>query len=70
MQRYCFLNKQHYAILDCFISLSAHKMNFVKSIRNIGIVAHVDAGKTSITENFLFLGGTIRQKTEDRRQKT
>ncbi|MBT5424576.1 MAG: hypothetical protein HOK84_00195, partial [Bacteroidetes bacterium] len=34
----------------------------MKSIRNIGILAHVDAGKTSITENFLFLGGTIRQK--------
>ncbi len=33
-----------------------------KSVKNIGIVAHVDAGKTTITENFLFLGGTIRQK--------
>jgi len=33
-----------------------------KNIRNIALFAHVDAGKTSLTENFLFLSGTIRQK--------
>jgi len=31
-----------------------------KSIRNIGIFAHVDAGKTSITENMLFLSGKTK----------
>ncbi len=29
---------------------------------NIGIVAHVDAGKTSLTENLLYVSGKIRQK--------
>jgi len=32
----------------------------IQSIRNIGIFAHVDAGKTSITENMLFLSGKTK----------
>lgn len=31
------------------------------NIINIGIVAHVDAGKTTLTENLLYLGGAIKE---------
>jgi translation elongation factor EF-G len=32
-----------------------------QNIRNIGILAHVDAGKTTITENFLYLSGQTKK---------
>jgi len=35
-------------------------MSSTSKIINIGIVAHVDAGKTSITELFLYKSGIIR----------
>lgn len=35
-------------------------MAVVKNIRNIGIFAHVDAGKTTLTENLLYKSGSVK----------
>ncbi|WP_217552096.1 elongation factor G [Streptomyces sp. GbtcB6] len=44
--------------------LHPNSVNPLAAVRNLGILAHVDAGKTTVTERILFATGTIHKRGE------
>jgi len=59
--RFQLTNGSH-MILRCYSSTNnsiSEEVDRIQRIRNVGVLAHVDAGKTTVTERMLALAGAV-----------
>ena len=54
------LARRQISLVARWMTSAAREADEIRRIRNIGVIAHIDAGKTTTSERFLFYSGRIR----------